>query len=175
MDSTTGKTTDRNTHGIGSRGTSAKLIRGAVCDDFTAINDDRTGACSLYLFKDVRGKDDRLILTHALNESAHFMLLIRIKTVGRLIENQNIWVMNNALSQASAVTVTLGKGVHTLVTHAIEEADIQSGIDGLVPSRTMQSTQLCAEAKESSHTHIRIERSVFGQVADALLSDLWLL
>ena len=66
-----------------------ELFRRAVGHNLAAINNDGPRANRLDFFQNVCRKNDGLFLTHTANQRSHLMLLIGIKTVRRLIQNQN--------------------------------------------------------------------------------------
>lgn len=62
-----------------------EFFRRTVGDDDPAIDDDCPGACGFYFFENVRGKQNGLVFSESLNQLTHFMLLVWIKAVGRLV------------------------------------------------------------------------------------------
>jgi hypothetical protein len=152
-----------------------ELLRRAVCDDFATVDDDGAGTCGLDFLQDVGGEDDGLVLAHALDHAAHLMLLVGIEAVRRLVEDEHVGVMNDALGEAGAVTVPLGERVHALIAHAVEEAQVQHTVDRLRALRTVQPAHLGAEAEEARHRHVGVERRVFRQITEALFRLLGVL
>jgi hypothetical protein len=87
----------------------------------------------------------------------------------RLIEDEHIRVMDDALGKAGAVAVALGERVHALIAHPMQEAEVQHAVDGLRFGRPGDAAHLGTEAEEAGHGHVRVERGIFRQIADAAL------
>ena len=63
----------------------------------------------------------RLLFAHAPDQRSDFMLLIRIKAVGRFVEDQNVGIVQNRLRQTDAAPVAFGQGLYALLQHRLQE------------------------------------------------------
>ena len=102
--------------------TCLKFLRRTVSHHAAAVDDDHARAGCFDFFEDVCGENDRLFLAHALDESAHLVLLVGVEAVGRLVKNQDVRIMNDRLRQTGTVFVALRQGVDRLVEHSFEHA-----------------------------------------------------
>ena len=112
------------------------------------------------------GKDNRLLLAHAADDIAHLMLLVWVQAVGRLVQDQNIRVMDDRLRETSAVPIAFGKSIDALVQHRFQEAHLHGAIDGFLFLVAAQAAQFGAKIEEPIDRHVGIGRSIFRQVAD---------
>jgi hypothetical protein len=55
----------------------------------------------------VRGENDRFLLPHSADQGSYLMLLIGIETIGRLIKDKDVGIMNDRLREAGAMSVAL--------------------------------------------------------------------
>ena len=85
-----------------------------------------------------------LLLAHAADQSAHLMLLIRVQTVGRLVQHQDFRVVNDGLRETGAVAEAFGKGVHALVQDRLQKAHFHHALDGLFLGVAAQAAQFRA-------------------------------
>ncbi len=72
-----------------------ELVGGAVGDDLAAIDNDGARTGGFDFFENVGGKDDRLFLAHAADEAAHFVFLVGVEAVGRLVEDEDVGIVND--------------------------------------------------------------------------------
>ena len=79
-----------------------ELLRRAVGDDLAAVDDDRPRTDGVHLFQNVRRENDRLLLAHPPDQVADLVLLIRIQTIGRLVQHQDVRIMNDGLGETGA-------------------------------------------------------------------------
>ena len=97
------------------------------------------------------------------------MFLVRVQTIGGLIHDEHIWIMDNGLRKASTVPVTFGEGVHTLVQHRLQEAQIDHAVDCLFPIAAADAPDFGSKIKKSVNSHVRIAWGTFGQISHQAL------
>ena len=78
-------------------------------DDFAGVNDDDLAAGLFDFRQDVSAENDGVVAGKAGDELAGLALLLRIKAGGGFIKDENRRVMNDRLSDADALTITLRK------------------------------------------------------------------
>ncbi len=88
-------------------GTRHKFLGGRVTDELAAGDDDGSRADRLDFFEDVGRQNDCLLLGHAANQLADFVLLVGIEPVGGLVEDQYFRVVNNRLGETHAAFESL--------------------------------------------------------------------
>src|SRR3954469_24480099 len=98
----------------------------------------------------MRGKDNGLAFTHAADQSANFVFLIWIKPIGRLVQDEDVRVVDNSLGKAGPMAITLGERINALMENRFEVAHFDNAVDGLLPRIAGQSAQLGAEKEETS-------------------------
>ena len=83
-------------------------------------DDDRARADRVDLFEDVRRDHDDLVARHRVDQRAHFVLLVRIEAVGRLVEDQHRGIVQDRLREADAALEALRQRVDRLFEHALQ-------------------------------------------------------
>ena len=81
---------------IGERpgpGLGDQLGGGAVGDDFSAVNNDGAGTGGFHLFQNVGGEKDGLGFTEAFDQLPDLVFLVRVETVGRFVEDENLGIV----------------------------------------------------------------------------------
>ena len=117
----------------------------------------------------MRGEDNRFLFPHPLDDAAHFVFFARVQTIGGLIHDEHIWIMDNGLRKAATVPVTFGEGVHTLVQHRLQEAQIDHAVDCLFPIAAADAPDFGSKIKKSVNSHVRIAWGTFGQISHQAL------
>ena len=95
----------RYQHPVSVRRFFLQLLRRTVEHQFAAVDDDDPGADRFDLFENVGGNDDRLAFAHLPDQLAHFVLLVRVEAVGRLVQNQHRRIVQDRLREADPVMV----------------------------------------------------------------------
>ena len=114
----------------------------------------------------MRRKNHHLVFTEALDQAAHFVFLIRVQTIGRLVEDQHVRVMDQRLREAGAVFVAFRQRVDRLIQHAFEETQLDRTMHRALAGVALQAAQFGAEIEKAVDGHVGITRRVFRQVAD---------
>jgi len=66
-------------------------------------------ADGFHLFENMGGEHDGLILAHAAYQLADLVLLVRIETIRRFVEDKYGWIVNQRLGETDPLTEALGK------------------------------------------------------------------
>src|SRR5580698_8450722 len=82
-----------------------QIVNGVLGDQPALINDEHGLAGLLDFGKDVRAENDGVIAGEALDEVAGFVDLFWIEAGRRLVENQDVWIVNDGLRQADALAI----------------------------------------------------------------------
>src|SRR5687767_6716130 len=85
-----------------------------VRDHFSLSDDDDAIADRIDLLEDVRREDDGFLDRHALDERSHFILLVGIEAVGRLVEHQCGGIVQERLGETDALLEALREGFDRL-------------------------------------------------------------
>src|SRR5256885_12189583 len=150
-------------------GARLELLRCAVGDDATAVDDDRSGASRLDLLEDVRGEDDRLVLAHLAYQGAHLVLLVRIEPVGGLVKDQHLRIVDQRLCEAGAVAEALRERIDRLPENVLQMAQLDDAAYRVALSLAPQAAHLGGEPQEGQHGHFRVRRRRFREIPDAAL------
>ena len=70
---------------------------------------------------------------HAPNQRAHFMFLIRVEAVRRLIEHEHFGVVNDRLRETRTMAITLRERLHTLMEDRLEKTHLDHPIHHPLP------------------------------------------
>lgn len=152
-----------------------ELFRRAIGHDLAAIDNYGAGARSIDFFENMSRKENALGRPQAFDELSHLVLLIRIETVGGLIENQDLGVVQQRLREASAMTVALGKRIDRLMSDRAQKAGVDGAFDCLFFRQPGQIADIGAEFQETDDRHVIVERRRLGEVADFILREEWLI
>ena len=79
----------------------------SIGDHLALVDDDDALAGLRDLGQDVRAQDDRVIAGELLDQLARFDDLLRVEAGGRLVEDEDVRVVNQRLGEADALAVAL--------------------------------------------------------------------
>ena len=102
---------------------------------------------------------------HLRDQGAHFVLLVGVETVGRLVQHQHRRIMQQRLRQADAALESLGQRLDRLQPHAFQPCQMHGASirsDRSLPPNTAYPGE---EAEEGLDCHFRIGRRAFRQEA----------
>src|SRR5450432_1052841 len=85
----------------------AQVLRRAVGDELAAADDDDAAAGGLHLGEDVRREDDGLLAPDLLDERADLDDLVGVEAARRLVEDEDVRVVEHGLREAEALAVAL--------------------------------------------------------------------
>src|SRR5579864_9257687 len=110
-----------------------------------------------------------MIAREALDQVAGLVDLLGVEARRRLVQDQNVRVVDNRLRQADALPVPLGKLPNELVPHVGNRAALRNVIDPGAQIRPSDSLQPANERQVLHRPHFGVDRRSLGEVADALL------
>ena len=113
-------------HPDGARILRAKLElrRCSVGHDLPAIDDDGTRTNRLDFLQNVGRENDRLPFPHPADQRPHLVFLIGIKPLGRLVENQDLGIVNDRLRETRPMPISFRKGLDRLIRHRVEKTHL---------------------------------------------------
>ena len=134
------------------------------------VDDDDAFAGMLDFREDVGAQDDGVVAGEAADELARFDDLLGVEAGGRLVENQDIGVMQDGLRQTHALPVALGELADELVLDVANGAAVAHFVDALGRRRRWRGPSAVPTKVRYSLTSMSgIERRGFGKIADAFL------
>ncbi|CAM5527602.1 hypothetical protein SSTU70S_03289 [Stutzerimonas stutzeri] len=104
-----------------------------------------------------------------LDQLAHLMFLVRVETVGGLIEDQHARIVEDRLRQSDAALEALGQCLDGLAEHLLQLHLRDRRLDPLALGRATETAHLGDEFEEAAHAHVAITGRAFGQIADLAL------
>ena len=93
-----------------------RLLDGVGGDKLALADDDDLLADCLHFGEDVGAQDDGVFAGEALDQLARFDDLLRVESGGRLVENQDVGIVNDGLREADALPVAFGELADQLVS-----------------------------------------------------------
>ena len=72
--------------------------------------------------KQMRRDNDRLVRPHRRNDGWHFVFLVRIEPVGRLVEDQNVGIVQQGLRDTNTALIAFRQGFDRLM-HDLADPD----------------------------------------------------
>ena len=103
------------------------------------------------------------------------MICFGIETAGRLVQNQDVGVVDDGLRDAHALPVALRQFTDQLGPHVSERAALDHLVGAPFDIRAGNAFELADEREVLDHLHLGIHGRSFGQIADALLHLLRIL
>ena len=152
-----------------ARGAALHLGGRAVEHDLALVDHDRARAHRLDLLEDVRREDDRAVAAELLDELAHLELLVRVESVGRLVEDEDARVVQQRLREAGAALVALRQRLERLAAHALEVHAADRALDAALRVGAAESARVRDEAEELLDRHVGVRGRALGQVAEGAL------
>ena len=141
--------------------------RRLVRHDTAVGNDDGASAHLVNLFQDVGGDDDEFVLAELIDEPAHFVLLIGVQAIGRLVENQDLRVVDERLGQTDAAPESLGERFNHLLDDRGECEALDDDAASLAAPRARQAADIGDEIEKFADRHFTVARRTFGQITHA--------
>jgi hypothetical protein len=135
-----------------------EVLRGVLRDHAPLVDDHDAPAGHRDLREDVRGEHDRVLAAEALDQLARLDDLLGIEARGRLVEDEDVRVVEDGLGEAHALAISLGEAGPMRVwrTSAMRVFSITSAILAL-RSLPGDALDLGAEVEERAHVHVRVE------------------
>ena len=113
-------------------------------------------------------EDDRMLRGKSLQQIPHLNDLSRIHTYHRLIEDQNLRISDQSLSQSDPLLISLGKIADHPVCHLVKLDLFDHRIYVLVTILSRHLFELRHKHQILPDGHIRVERRDLRQIADTL-------
>ncbi|MPM17211.1 hypothetical protein SDC9_63599 [bioreactor metagenome] len=110
------------------------------------------------------GKQNGFFSTDFFDQITDFDNLIRIKTTGRFIHNQNLGIVYQCLSQSDTLLVAFRKRPDAFVHFRCKSGDFNHFVHPRF--LVLQVVNACNECQEFPHIHVVIQRIVLRQVAN---------
>jgi len=122
----------------------------------------------VHFLQDVRGEEDGLLLADALERGADFADLVGVEAVGRLVEHQQVRLVQQSARQGHALAETAGELGDSLAPHPVQVADAAHGVHALLEALARHAPGAREEGEHVLGGHVEVEGAVLGQVADLL-------
>ena len=147
--------------------------KGSVCDDAALLDHDDAVAHGFDFLHDVGRKDDGTLLAEGTDERSDVLELQGVEARGGFVEDEQLRVVKDRLSQPNALAVAFGERRNGLVRFG-READPLYGVLHFLASVgfAFDAVQPRDEIEELADVHLWIEGVVFGQVAHAALEGI---
>ncbi len=144
-----------------------EILRGIGRTNVTTIDNDDTAACHLNLGENVSGDKNGMALTKTLDEFSRLPDLIRIETVGGLIEDEQFRFVHKGIGETDALLIALRKSRDHLFLNSGEAADVHRFT--YRPGRCPPPEPLDAgpETQILFDSHIGIERDILRHITNA--------
>ena len=154
-------------HHPGAAMSGHEFIDGTVGDDAPLVDDDDARARLPHLLHHVRAQEDGAVGPHVADEAANLDALVRIESLGRLVEDEDLRLREDGLREADALPITLRE----LVDRAVVDGFDAGLRDDIVRARAdlagAHPAQPAHERDVFAGEHVPVEGVRLGQVADA--------
>ena len=153
--------------GVGALMAAAEFRRGFIDQNFPLGNDNDAVTEGFHLLKNMGRKDDRFILGHPRHDLAHFVLLVRIQSVRRLIEDKDGRIMDHRLGKPDPLLIPLRKRFNRLVADTLQKAEGEHLIDPFAAGRPIAEIAAFGNEKEKLlHRHLRVGGAALREVSN---------
>jgi hypothetical protein len=100
------------------------------------------------------------------NEIADFLDLVWIKAAGRLIQHQNVRLMDKRLSDPHALPITLRQFIDVLAGSAVETRAVNNIADAVRQLLALDPSHASDKFQKIHYAHVSVQRSAFRKIAD---------
>ena len=97
------------------------------------------------------------------------MFLVWIETIGRLIEDEHLGIMQDRLGQTDTALEAFREGFNWLFQHAIKVESANRIIEALAARVGRDVAYIGDEAEKLAHAHVTVAGRTFGQIANHTL------
>ena len=146
---------------------SAESIERVIRHDTTAIDDDGTLTERLDFREDVSREDHRPIFGQPLNERANAHELLRIETARGLVQNQDLWVVNDGLRESNALAIALREGTEEAGLPTSQTDLLHDRADSPHALRTLNTSDVGDKSQVFSDAEVFVERRLLREIPDA--------
>ena len=95
------------------------------------------------------------------------MLLIGVEPVGRLVQNQDLRIVNQRLCQTDTAAKTLGQGFDDLPNHRRKSKPVDDDGAANTPPLAGEAAHVGDEIQELGHGHFAVAGSAFREITHA--------
>ena len=134
--------------------------------DASLVDDEDAAAGHFHLGENVGGKQDGVPLAQVFDQLPHLADLVRIEADGRLVEDEQIRIMQERVGQTHALAVAFGQGADQLLLHVAQAAQFLHRIGPLAFGPSADAFQGRPVFEVFLHAHLGIKGHVFRHVAD---------
>lgn len=137
----------------------------AVGLEFAGCDDEDAGADLLDLGEDVGGDEHGAVGAEFADERAHLGDLGGVESVGGLVEDEDLGIVQDGRGEADALPVALAEVSDAAGADIAEPAAFDGSVDGGAASGSVEGVEPGAEGEVVRHTHFRIEGGGFGEIS----------
>ena len=146
----------------------AEILRSIHRLDPAFVDDDHPRAKHLHLGENMGGEQDRVVAAEVADEVADEADLVRIKSDGGFIKDEEVRFVNHRVGQSHALPEALRESPDDFFSDLIEAAHLENIAHALGESAVRHALQSGSVAEKFTNAHIEVERNIFRQVADML-------
>ncbi len=163
------RTLDREEEYVLSLHSRGYLRGGALRGNPASVEDEHPVTDGLHLLQNVGGEDHRFRRSELAHEPANLEDLVRIQSAGRLVEDENIGVVDDGLREAGALPIAFGEVIDRPIGHLLEAALLNRPVDVLGTLAGGDTAGLRDELQVLHHVELGVERRALGEVPDIAL------
>ena len=147
----------------------ADVFRGVTCDQMTFVQDPDIIADGADIGENMGTDDDDVVVTERANVIEHLALLLRVESYGRLIENDDLGIIDDRLRKADTLAVAFGQVFDQTLADTGGGGAFQRMFNrpGIIFSG--DAFQIGGKGQIFAHGHIGVHRGNLRQIADVLL------
>ena len=146
---------------------STKTVERVIRHDATAIDDDGTLTERLDFREDVSREDHCPVFGQPLNERANAHELLRIEATRGLVQNQDLWVVNDGLRESNALAIALREGTEEAGLPTSQTDLLHDGADSPHALGTLNPSDVGDKSQVFSDAEVFVERRLLREVPDA--------
>jgi len=131
--------------------------------DAAMSDDDRSTAHRLDLFEQMRRDDDRLFASHGRDDLAHLVLLVGVEPVGRLVQNDDVGIVEQCLSDPDAALETLRQSFDWLMQDLGNFDHLDDTPYPILGFAAGEAANVGDKVEKGGGRHVGIGRSALGR------------
>src|SRR4051794_12423784 len=112
----------------------------------------------------MRAQDNRVLTGQALDEPPGFIDLLRIQSRGRLVQNENVGIVDDGLRQSNALPVALRELSDQLVSDVGNETSLHYLLSSALEFGVWNAFQPSNKQQIIYNAHFGVNRRILGKI-----------
>jgi hypothetical protein len=143
-------------HGFRTMQAAGEVMDGIPRNQFSLTDDDDLFAGLFDLGQNVGAENDGVVTRELLEQVAYFDDLLGVESAGRLVEDEDVGIVDDRLGEADALPVSFGKLADQLLADVGDRTTADDVVDASGDVAGADSLEFSDKGKILVHLHFRI-------------------